>query len=100
MQGGRDFGVEFAAWAVKRSVVMSSKTDYIIAKYLVLQENQQLFATKCLPYLPTVEELVTEIEWEKLMIREGFGRARQVEKSVLFLILRGTPWINGVLIEI
>ena len=51
-------------------ILLCTETDHIIAKYSVLQENQQLFATKYLPYLPTEAELVAEIEREKLMIRE------------------------------
>lgn len=54
-------------------ILLCTETDHIIAKYSVLQENQQLFATKYLPYLPTEAELVAEIEREKLMIREGLG---------------------------
>lgn len=54
-------------------ILLCTETDHIIAKYSVLQENQQLFATKYLPYLPTEAELVAEIEREKLMIREQLG---------------------------
>lgn len=52
---------------------MACKTDHIIAKYSVLQKNQQLFAMKYLPYLPTETELVAEIERAKLMIWERPG---------------------------
>ena len=46
-------------------ILLCTETDSTIAKYSVLKENQQLFATKYLPYLPAKEELITEIEWEK-----------------------------------
>jgi hypothetical protein len=42
-------------------ILLCTETDHIIAKYSVLQENQQLFATKYLPYLPTEAELVAEM---------------------------------------
>ncbi len=44
-----------------------------------------VFATKYLPYLPTEEELVAEIEWEKLGIREWFGGVGLVGISVTSL---------------
>ena len=47
-------------------ILLCTETDKTIAKYSVLNQNQQLFATKYLPYLPTEQELVDEIEREKL----------------------------------
>lgn len=35
-----------------------------------MSENQQLFATKYMMYLPSEEELVAEIEREKNVLRE------------------------------
>jgi predicted nuclease of restriction endonuclease-like (RecB) superfamily len=46
-------------------ILLCTETDRTIAKYSVLNENQQLFATKYLPFLPTEEELIAEIEKEK-----------------------------------
>jgi len=34
-----------------------------------LNENKQLFASKYMPYLPTEEELVAEIERQKLILK-------------------------------
>lgn len=51
-------------------ILLCTETDYTIAKYSVLNENKQLFANKYLPYLPTEEELITEIEREKQIIRQ------------------------------
>jgi len=50
-------------------ILLCTETDKTIAKYSVLNENKQLFATKYLPYLPSEEELATEIEREKELIR-------------------------------
>ncbi|MBD3748735.1 MAG: DUF1016 domain-containing protein [Sphingobacteriales bacterium] len=49
-------------------ILLCTETDKTIAKYSVLAENKQLFATKYLPYLPTVDELIAEIEREKAML--------------------------------
>lgn len=49
-------------------ILLCTETDETIAKYSVLAENKKLFATKYLPYLPTEEELIAEIEREKAML--------------------------------
>ncbi len=54
-------------------ILLCSETDNIIAKYSVLNQNQQLFATKYMPYLPTEAELVAEIEREKIIIKQQMG---------------------------
>lgn len=48
-------------------IVLCSDTDEDIAKYSVLHGNEQLFASKYKLYLPTEEELRTEIETQKEM---------------------------------
>ncbi len=50
-------------------ILLCTETDKTIAKYSVLNESEQLFATKYLPYLPTEEELIDEIEKEKLKFK-------------------------------
>ena len=50
-------------------ILLCTETDSTIARYSVLSENQQLFATKYMPYLPTEEELQAEIEREKHALR-------------------------------
>jgi len=54
-------------------ILLCTETDNIIAKYSVLNQNQQLFATKYIDYLPTEAELVAEIEREKLIIKQQLG---------------------------
>ena len=46
-------------------IVLCSDTDEDIAKYSVLHENEQLFASKYKLYLPSEEELKAEIEAQK-----------------------------------
>lgn len=50
-------------------ILLCTETDKTIAKYSVLNGNDQLFATKYLPYLPTEKELAEEIEKEKLKFK-------------------------------
>lgn len=54
-------------------ILLCTETDRTIAKYSVLSESQQLFASKYLPFLPTEEELIAEIEREKQVLREKLG---------------------------
>ena len=46
-------------------ILLCSETDEDIARFSVLKENEQLFATKYKLYLPTLEELKAEIEHQK-----------------------------------
>lgn len=46
-------------------ILLCSETDEDIAKYSILQGNEQLFASKYKLYLPTEEELRAEIENQK-----------------------------------
>lgn len=51
-------------------ILLCADTDQTIAKYSVLKDNQQLFASKYLTYLPTEEELKAEIERQKEIFHE------------------------------
>ena len=48
-------------------IVLCSDTDADIAKYSIMNGNEQLFASKYKLYLPTEEELRAEIETQKTM---------------------------------
>ena len=48
-------------------IVLCSETDEDIARYSILHENEQLFASKYKLYLPSEEELKAEIETQKEM---------------------------------
>jgi len=50
-------------------ILLCTETDKTIARYSVLNENKQLFASKYMLYLPTEEELVAEIERQKVLLK-------------------------------
>lgn len=50
-------------------IVLCSETDEDIARYSVLHDNNRLFASKYMLYMPTEEELRTEIERQKAFYR-------------------------------
>ncbi len=54
-------------------ILLCSESDSVIAKYSVLNDNKQLFSSKYVDYLPTEEELVAEIEREKIIIKQNLG---------------------------
>ena len=50
-------------------IILCAEKEETIVKYSVLSDNQQLFAAKYMPYLPTEEELRAEIEREKQFLK-------------------------------
>ena len=50
-------------------LLLCAETDEDIARYSVLNNNDQLFAAKYLTYMPTEEELRREIEQQKEFYR-------------------------------
>lgn len=50
-------------------IILCDETDATIAKYSILNGNEQLFATKYKAYLPTEEELKAEIESQKAIFK-------------------------------
>jgi hypothetical protein len=54
-------------------ILLCTETDKTIAKYSVLNESKQLFAAKYMPYLPTEEELIAEIERQKEILKTQFS---------------------------
>ena len=46
-------------------ILLCADTDADVARYSILQGNEQLFATKYKTYLPTEEQLRAEIESQK-----------------------------------
>ena len=55
-------------------ILLCSETDQTIAKYSVLSQSHQLFATKYMPFLPSEEELIAEIEREKRLINQSLNK--------------------------
>jgi len=57
-------------------ILLCTDTDADVARYSVLQGNEQLFATKYKTYLPTEEQLKAEIESQKAIFE-----IQQLEKK-------------------
>ena len=53
-------------------ILLCTDKSETVVKYSVMQDSQQLFAAKFMPFLPTEEELIAEIERDKALI-EGKG---------------------------
>lgn len=51
-------------------LILCSEKSEAVAKYSVLTESKQLFASKYLHYLPTEEELRSELERERAILNE------------------------------
>lgn len=51
-------------------LILCSKKNEAIARYSVLSDNKQLFASKYMLHLPTEEELKLELERERKMVEE------------------------------
>ena len=54
-------------------ILLCADKDETIVKYSVLNESQQMFASKYLPYMPSEEEIKREIENSTLRIEEHRG---------------------------
>jgi hypothetical protein len=51
-------------------LILCSEKNEAIARYSVLDDSKQLFASKYMLYLPTEEELQRELEWGRRLIEE------------------------------
>ena len=51
-------------------LILCAKKNKTIARYSVLNESKQLFASKYMLYLPTEEELERELERDRRLIEE------------------------------
>ena len=51
-------------------ILLCTDTDKTVAKYSVLNESKQIFASKYLTVLPTENELIEEIERQKDIFKE------------------------------
>jgi hypothetical protein len=54
-------------------LILCSEKSQAVAKYSVLTDSRQLFASKYLPYLPTEEELRLELQRERSLLNEEKG---------------------------
>ena len=54
-------------------LILCSEKSEAVAKYSVLTNSTQLFASKYLPYLPTEEELIKQLEYQRAQIEDIVG---------------------------
>lgn len=52
-------------------LILCSQSSQAVAKYSVLSDSKQLFSSKYLPFLPTVEELREELLRERKLLTQG-----------------------------
>ena len=50
-------------------LLLCTETDGIVAKYSVLHDNPQLFASKYVQYLTSEDELIREIEQQRALLQ-------------------------------
>ena len=62
-------------------VLLCTETDKTIARYSVLHESEQLFASKYMAYMPTEEELRREIEQQKQFFLAQHGKEESPEEN-------------------
>jgi hypothetical protein len=51
-------------------LILCAERDEVVARYSVLHESEQLFASKYMLYLPTEAELIAELEREQATLLE------------------------------
>lgn len=62
------------------AVLLCTETDKTIAKYSVLNDNENIFAAKYMAYMPTEEELRREIEQQKRFFLEQHAKNEEGEE--------------------
>ena len=60
-------------------ILLCTETDHTIAKYSILNDKEQLFASKYMPYLPTEAELIAERE--NITILEELNKNPNMDKN-------------------
>ena len=62
-------------------LILCSDKSEAVAKYSVLSEGRQIFASKYLQFLPSEQELMLEIERERRLIEGAMEEARNEPES-------------------
>jgi predicted nuclease of restriction endonuclease-like (RecB) superfamily len=62
-------------------IVLCADKGETMAKYSVLADNENLFASKYMPYLPTEEELKRELERERELLERQIGEDDDIEPA-------------------
>lgn len=58
-------------------IILCTEKEQTVVRYSILNESEQLFASKYRLYLPTEEELIAEIERKKRLLREQLQLSEQ-----------------------
>ena len=58
-------------------IILCTEKEQTVVRYSILNDSEQLFASKYRLYLPTEEELIAEIEREKRLLREQLQLSEQ-----------------------
>ena len=64
-------------------LILCSDKREAVAKYSVLSEGKQIFASKYLKFLPTEEELKLEIEKERSLLEAAFLEAENEAEGII-----------------
>ena len=62
-------------------IILCAEKDETIVRYSVLKDNKKLFASRYKLYLPTEQELISEVEHEKQILRLALREKIQEEKD-------------------
>lgn len=63
-------------------IVLCSEKNDTMVKYSVLAENDRLFASKYMLYLPTEDELKKELERERELIEKSMEKSGEADQGV------------------
>jgi predicted nuclease of restriction endonuclease-like (RecB) superfamily len=67
-------------------LILCAEKDEIVARYSILHESQQMFASKYMLYLPTEDELRNELARERAHIQ---GTLQETERNVRSIPIKG-----------
>jgi predicted nuclease of restriction endonuclease-like (RecB) superfamily len=62
-------------------LILCTEKNETVAKYSVLKDRKQIFASKYMLYLPTEEELIRELQRERRLIEEAQGHGSDDSKG-------------------
>jgi predicted nuclease of restriction endonuclease-like (RecB) superfamily len=62
-------------------LILCSEKSQAVAKYSVLNENRQIFASKYLPFLPTEQQLRLELENQRRLIEAASVKSESAEEQ-------------------
>ena len=62
-------------------LILCSDKSEAVAKYSILSDRKQIFASKYMEYLPTEEQLAIELERERKLIEAHLAERKQLEVS-------------------